>query len=80
MRARISDFALGSDLEIATPWGFGAFKSPGGAKAFFHGGLSLQELVIPVLTLTPRKVQPAGVEGKLDGLAATASYNPRRSS
>lgn len=66
MRARISDFNLGSDLEIATPWGFGAFKSPGGAKAFFHGGLSLQELVIPVLTLTPRKVQPAGVEGKLD--------------
>ncbi len=66
MRARISDFNLGSDLEIATPWGFGAFKSPGGAKAFFHGGLSLQELVIPVLTLTPRKAQRVGVEGKLD--------------
>ncbi|MGH9824572.1 MAG: hypothetical protein ACREDR_15135, partial [Blastocatellia bacterium] len=36
------------------PWGFGGFKVPGGAKAFFHGGLSLQELVIPVLTLVPR--------------------------
>lgn len=54
LRAKLRDFGLGSDLEIATPWGFGGFKVPGGAKAFFHGGLSLQELVIPVLTLIPR--------------------------
>jgi hypothetical protein len=54
LRARLADFNLGSDLEIATPWGFGGFKVSGGAKAFFHGGLSLQELIIPVLTLSPR--------------------------
>lgn len=55
LRAKLRDFGLGSDLEIATPWGFGGFKVPGGAKAFFHGGLSLQELVIPVLTLILRE-------------------------
>jgi hypothetical protein len=54
LRARLDDFNLGPDLEIATPWGFGGFKVSGGAKAFFHGGLSLQELIIPVLTLSPR--------------------------
>ena len=66
MRARIADFNLGSDLEIATPWGFGGFKTPGGAKAFFHGGLSLQELVIPVITLVPRKLKATGVESKFE--------------
>lgn len=54
LRANLKDFGLGSDLDIATPWGFGGFKVSGGAKAFFHGGLSLQELIIPVITLTPR--------------------------
>ncbi len=54
LRARLDQFKLGSDLELATPWGFGGFKVSGGAKAFFHGGLSLQELIIPVLTLLPR--------------------------
>lgn len=54
LRARLDDFNLGPDLEIATPWGFGGFKVSGGAKAFFHGGLSLQELIIPVLTLLPQ--------------------------
>jgi len=56
LRATLRDFGIDSDLEIATPWGFGAFKSPGGAKAFFHGGISLQELVIPVVTLEPHSM------------------------
>ena len=54
MRARLADFGLApaeSDLEIAAPWSLGAFKVKGGASAYFHGGLSLQELVIPVVTL-----------------------------
>jgi hypothetical protein len=59
MRAKLSEFSPGSDLEIATPWGFGGFRVAGGAKAFFHGGLSLQELIIPVLTLTPLKTGAA---------------------
>jgi hypothetical protein len=66
LRAKLQDFGLGSDLEIATPWGFGGFKVPGGAKAFFHGGLSLQELVIPVLTLTPRGGRAEGGEGRFE--------------
>lgn len=41
------------DLDLATPWGFGVFRAPGGASAYFHGGLSLPELVMPTLTITP---------------------------
>src|SRR3989442_15506623 len=55
LRARLSDFGLGGDLEIATPWNFACFKVQGGAKAYFHGGMSPQELIIPVVTLTPKK-------------------------
>jgi hypothetical protein len=39
----------GTDLELVVPKGTGVFKSQG-SLAFHHGGLSLQELVIPVLS------------------------------
>jgi PglZ domain len=51
---RISLKALGveSDLDLATPWTLACFKSKGGARAYFHGGLSPQELIIPVVVMT----------------------------
>jgi hypothetical protein len=57
VRAKIADFGLGSDLEIAAPVGFAGFKVKGGAKAYFHGGLAPQEVIIPVLTLTAKPDQ-----------------------
>jgi len=51
LRFRAPDLGLGGDLEFAFPRGLGAFKVPGGNQVYFHGALSLQELVIPVLTL-----------------------------
>jgi hypothetical protein len=54
-RADLADFGLSDEYELVTPRNFAIFKSPGGAKAYFHGGLSPQELIIPVLTLTPKQ-------------------------
>src|SRR5258705_7576644 len=51
LRVKVADFNLGSDLELATPWGLGGFKSRGGAKASFHGGASLPALVYTALSL-----------------------------
>ncbi|NLP23781.1 MAG: PglZ domain-containing protein, partial [Syntrophomonadaceae bacterium] len=48
---KASDLGLGGNLEIATPYGFGVFKVAGGGLAYFHGGLSPQEYIIPVLTI-----------------------------
>lgn len=59
LRARLADFGLGGDYEIATPWNFACFRSPGGTRAYFHGGLSPQELIIPVVTLVPKGVKAA---------------------
>jgi hypothetical protein len=53
LHAPLAQFGLSDgDLEIAVPWGFGAFKVQGGARAYFHGGMSLPELVVPAVTLT----------------------------
>lgn len=61
LRAKLSDFGLGGDLEIATPWNFACFKVRGGTEAYFHGGLSPQELIIPVVSLTPKQKTPVGI-------------------
>jgi hypothetical protein len=56
---RASAAALGydSDLDFVFPLGTGVFKA-GGDLAFHHGGPSLQELVIPVLTVRLRAPAP----------------------
>jgi hypothetical protein len=55
LRAKMTDFNIGGDLELATPYNFACFKVAGGAKAYFHGGLSPQEWIVPVITLTSTK-------------------------
>jgi len=56
---RTSDLGLGGDLELAFPRGINVFRVIGNT-VYFHGGLSLQELVIPVIHYTPaRKAERA---------------------
>ena len=48
----------GSDLECMVPRNVNAYQTYGGL-GYFHGGATLQELVIPVVTIAwPRKSQP----------------------
>jgi hypothetical protein len=58
LRTSLSSLGTESEFDIATPWTFACFKSKGGARAYFHGGLSPQELIIPVILLKP--IQKAG--------------------
>jgi hypothetical protein len=53
LRAPLRNLGVDSDLDIATPWSLACFKSKGGARAYFHGGLSPQEVIIPVVVMTP---------------------------
>lgn len=52
LRVPVQALNVGGDLELATPIGLACFKA-GGNKSYLHGGLSLQELIIPVLLLEP---------------------------
>jgi hypothetical protein len=59
---RVAASALGydSDLEFVFPTASGVFRA-GGDLAFHHGGPSLQELVIPVLTVRTKIPESAPV-------------------
>jgi hypothetical protein len=51
LRTSLASLGVDSELDIATPWTFAVFKSKGGGRAYFHGGLSLQELIVPVVVM-----------------------------
>ena len=69
MRTSLVSLGMESELDIATPWTFACFKAKGGASAYFHGGLSPQELIIPVATIVPTAQAhagpPMGIDWKL---------------
>lgn len=65
----------GSDLECSVPRSVNAFKTYGGL-GFFHGGATLQELVIPVVTVRwPRKARK--IEVVLKPVQQIVSLRPR---
>ena len=61
---RVSSAELGyeGNLEFVFPIGLGVFKA-GGDLAYHHGGLSLQELVVPVVTIRMEAPQAHGGDG-----------------
>jgi hypothetical protein len=56
---RAAELGVGGELELAFPRGINIFRTAGN-MAYFHGGLSLQELVVPVLRYTPASVAASG--------------------
>jgi len=55
LRLPMSKLGLPGDLDVVVPRGL-ALIAAGGARGFFHGGLSPQEVLVPVLTV---EVQPS---------------------
>ena len=53
LRTTLKKFGVLGDLELAVPWNLAAFKA-GGSEAYFHGGLSPQEFLLPLIRLRPR--------------------------
>ena len=60
LRAPLTALGMQGEFDLATPWTFACFKCKGGANAYFHGGLSPQELLVPVLILSPSSKPSAG--------------------
>ena len=51
LRTSLTSLGMESEFDMATPWTFAVFKTKGGGRAYFHGGLSPQELIVPVVVL-----------------------------
>jgi hypothetical protein len=58
-RVPASSLELGGSMETAFPRSLGTFKVKGGTGAYFHGGASLQEQLIPVARLTSQLAKPS---------------------
>lgn len=68
VRVPLASLGVRSDLDLIVPRGLAVFKASGG-KQFFHGGLSPQELVVPVIEVD---LEPAAEPQKLDLSVAVA--------
>jgi hypothetical protein len=62
LRVTAAQLGYEGDMEFVFPRGIGVFKAGGGLD-FHHGALSLQELVIPVLTLRMEAPKATGQGG-----------------
>ncbi len=60
----VSRFGAASDLEMAVPWNLAGFRTAG-PTAYFHGGLSPQEILLPVVIVTPKMVGGSKASRKL---------------
>jgi hypothetical protein len=58
LRVSAGQLGFNGDLELAFPRSLACFKVKGGATAYLHGGISLQEMVIPLITLKPKEMVP----------------------
>ena len=84
VRLPLAACGVTSDLDIVVPRGLAVFRA-GGGRQFFHGGLSPQELVVPVIvadlakTPEPQKldvrVQVAGDRITTGVFAATLTFS-----
>jgi hypothetical protein len=83
VRVPLAACGVTSDLDLVVPRGLSVYKA-GGSRQFFHGGLSPQELIVPVIVLNPAKtsapqkltvgIQVAGGRVTTGIFAATLSF------
>lgn len=72
-RVKPSAFGISGDFEFAFPKNIACFTTSGGL-AFIHGGLSLQEFIIPVIELTVK----SPTKESISGLGFRIVYNKKK--
>jgi hypothetical protein len=62
LRLPLAEVGIGGELDLIVPRGLAIFRAAG-ARRFLHGGLSPQELLVPVIEVRARVAQPPAVPG-----------------
>lgn len=65
IRVSADQLGLGGNSEMAFPRSLACFKTKGGTKAYCHGGISFQEMIVPVLHLTPKQSEQTYAKGSV---------------
>jgi hypothetical protein len=60
VRLPASQLELEGELELAFPRGLACFRVKGGVGSYLHGGISLQEMVVPVVELRSKATRRPG--------------------
>ena len=76
VRISAADLGYDSDLDFVFPRGTGVFKA-GGGLTYHHGGLSLQEIVVPVLRIRMPVVTDGRPTAKVDVVNAPSEITTR---
>jgi len=66
LRFRPTELGLGGEFDVVVPAGLGLFKSGAEPVPYVYGGISLQELVVPVATIMTAAAAPAPTEDQFD--------------
>lgn len=69
MRVPLSAVGIPGDLDLLVPRGLGLIAA-GGARGFFHGGISPQEMLVPVITVqlnSKKDGEPLTVDASIAG-------------
>jgi PglZ domain len=53
LRTTLNSTGAVSEFDLCVPWGLGIFDAVGAGEEYFHGGMSPQECILPVLTVRP---------------------------
>jgi len=62
IRLKAREIGLTGDMEFAFPRSLACFKAKGASTAYLHGGISLQELVIPLIILKAKEAKPEEIK------------------
>src|SRR5690606_1033253 len=69
LRIPLDSLGMPGELDFATPLTLACFRAKGGNRAYFHGGIAPQEVIIPVAVLAPTAQRlegpPSGIEWSL---------------
>src|SRR5690606_25647393 len=79
IRVPLSAVGIPGDLDLLAPRGLGLIAA-GGARGFFHGGISPQELLVPVITaqIEPRPgAEPLTVEASISGKITSGVFTAK---
>jgi hypothetical protein len=75
LRRSASEIGLGGELELAFPKGLAVFRTKGGAGLYFHGGISPQEHILPLLSVV---VSGQGPNESTSGMKISLSMAKQR--
>lgn len=75
IRRSASEIGLGGELELAFPKGLAVFRTKGGAGLYFHGGISPQEHILPLLSVV---VSGQGPNESTSGMKISLSMAKQR--